>query len=610
MIYKYYCVNCGNRFEGKDIRFDLFELIGIRDPDKMNSTASKIALVNSGVIKGNAGPSKLKHGVLSPITLSLESLFRILSVNSPGVTKDLLKQILQKGVRDENEIRQVFENALDTSEKDEVMSKIAEEYWSQINTLFNKDPGNQDSDKLADYKMTFYVKPEFFDNGNSEEIYTLEYKHDVRKPNTLKIRAPQPIRGYCPGCGEPILQNAGKYPHVLVGLLGAQSAGKTTMILSMLQDLMKNYGRHRIEYPGAPLCDSRFHITQRNQKMFNNGWLPVKTEEKGVNSFNASLLLEAEGTNKKLLVTFADIAGEQCYDPDLDSIRLSAVQKFPLINSCDVYILCSCLDNTQYIRADDTTEQEERIDMPPQAVIRIADGIFDNLRDYRKAEFKTPPLAIVMTKADVVEDAEEQEATDNPFDEIHVPSNYFFDAQFRNLSETYQTTEEEKVREPLEWCCKAFNTMKNKTYMSMMACSATGRVGKIWTKKEVDPPRNPEGRFKSIGVYELTNWVLKVIGLSPVSGNYRFEGTPSYNEHYVPAAGGGARYRNDHFTDLSSADRCKAVPQVFLNPSPNDIRLSRNASFIEESKTGKKPKNERPLSTAEVLKKMDLLLNE
>ena len=146
--------------------------------------------------------------------------------------------------------------------------------------------------------------------------------------------------------------------------------------------------------------------------------------------------------------------------------------------------------------------------------------------------------------------------------------------------------------------------------MSMMACSATGRVGKTWTKKEVDPPRNPEGRFKSIGVYELTNWVLKVIGLSPVSGNYRFEGTPSYNEHYVPAAGGGARYRNDHFTDLSAADRCKAVPQVFLNPSPNDIRLSRNASFIEESKTGKKPKNERPLSTAEVLKKMDLLLNE
>ena len=150
MIYNYYCVNCGNRFEGKDIRFDLFELIGIRDPDKMDSTASKIALVNPGVIKGNAGPSKLKHGVLSPITLSLESLFRIMSVNSKGVTKDLLNQILQKDERDENDIREVFESALDTYEKDEVRHQIADEYCSRINALFNKDPGNPDSDKLAD----------------------------------------------------------------------------------------------------------------------------------------------------------------------------------------------------------------------------------------------------------------------------------------------------------------------------------------------------------------------------------------------------------------------------------------------------------------------------
>lgn len=614
MIHKYYCVNCGNRFNGEEIKFDLFELIGLRDASDENSTANPAALIIPGVLIGNASANgqKLTHGQLCPITLSLKTLFTILAVNSDNMTRAALQQCRY----DDDDLRNVFESLIKTNENIAVVQQIVDEYVAQIKKLFVLEKGKPDnSDDPSDYKRTFYVKPEFFDNGRSEHIYSLEYADDPYAANTKKIRAPEQIRGYCPKCGKPILLNAGKYPHVLVGLLGAQSAGKTTMILSMLQDILNNFYEHGIELPTNVLCDSRYKITRQNQRLFNNGWLPVKTQETGVNSFNASLLLEARESGKKLLVTFADIAGEQCYDPQTDAIKLDAVQVFPLINSCDVYILCSCLDNTQYVRADDTNttgdvssqdvKKGKKIKMPPQAVLRIADGIYDNLRDFRKAESKTPPLCIVMTKADVVTDAKAQAAVKNPFDRIKYPKPYFFDSQLTNLSRTYKTFGDSKIREPLEWCCKAFDMMSNKSYISMMACSATGRVGDTWTKENEEPSLNENGTFVSKGIDDLVDWLFKVIGLSPVSGNYRFEGVPSYNEKYLPAIG-QERYRNEHYTNRGAGKRCEGVAHVFLNPTSADREL-----YLASLKSAPAPgpfRRTPPDLVLETIKELNLLI--
>ena len=613
MIYKYYCVNCGNRFNGEEIKFDLSELIGLRDAGDENSTANPAALIIPGVLKGNASAcgQKLIHGKLCPITLSLKTFFTILAVNSDDMTRAALTSCKY----DDDDLRNVFESLIKTNENIAVVQQQVDEYVAQIKKLFVLEKGKPDnSDDLSDYKRTFYVKPEFFENGRSEYIYTLEYTDDLNAANTKKIRAPEQIRGYCPKCGKPILLNAGKYPHVLVGLLGAQSAGKTTMILSMLQDILNHFSEHGIELPKNVLCDSRYKITRLNQRLFNNGWLPVKTQETGVNSFNASLLLEARGSDRKLLVTFADIAGEQCYDPISDAIKLDAMQVFPLINSCDAYILCSCLDNTQYVRADEIKESEDastegvkkekRIKMPPQAVLRIADGIYDNLRDFRTAEYKTPPLCIVMTKADVVTDAKAQPMATNPFDKIKYPRPYSFDSQLKNLSTTYKTFGEDKIREPLEWCCKAFEMMNNKTYISMMACSATGRIGDTWTQEDKDPPLNENGTFRSMGIYELVDWLFKVIGLSPVSVNYRFEGVPSYNERYLPARN-GEKYRNDHFTNLGAGKRCEGVAHVFLNPTMTDGRIYK-ASMAPEPSSRWNRRTQDPLQ--ETLRNLNLLI--
>ena len=567
MIYRYYCVNCGNQMNGEEIRFDLSELVGVRDASDPNTTANPAALISPAILEANAesnGGKKLVHGQMCPVTISLSTYLGIL-----GRYTGKIKEMLAYGYNDDD-LRDAVSQLVKTNENAEAAGEKIDEYVATIKTLFVADKAHQDSEDTKDYKRTFYVKPEYFENGRSKHMYSLEYAHDAITPAPKKIRAPQPIRGYCPKCGKPILLNAGKVPHVLVGLLGAQSAGKTTMILSILQEIEQRFSELGIEYPGNVLCDSRYSITNHNRLLFRNGWLAPKTNATGVNSFNASFLIEQARTHYKLLLTFADIAGEQCYDPETNAINMEAMERFPLINSCDVYILCSCLDRTQYVRADNVNE-EQTIKMPPQAVMMIAKGIYGNLRDFRKQAKKTPPLCIVMTKADVVTDAKAQAIVRNPFDQIQVADSYIYKSQFDNLSMTYRTFGADKIREPLDWCCKAYAQMKDKTYLSMMACSATGRNGEVWTGKEdILIPENEKGPFEPNGIKDLVQWIFHAIGITPIMGRYRFLGVPSYDEQYYRSSPNGEYYRLDHYTEKGARERCRYIPCVFMNPSQTD----------------------------------------
>ena len=602
MIYKYYCVNCGNRMNGEDIRFDLSELVGVRDASDENTTANPAALISPAQLEANAeaeGGKPLVHGQLCPITMSLRTYLGILGLYT-GKTKEMRAY----GYNDDD-LTDAVSQLVKTNENAEAAGEKIGEYVATIKNLFVADRAHEGSENNDDYKRTFYVKPEYFENGRSKYMYSLEYAYDVNSPNTKKIRAPQPIRGYCPKCGKPILVNAGKYPHVLVGLLGAQSAGKTTMILSMLQEIEHSFSDLNIEFPGNVLCDSRYSITRQNQELFNKGWLPLKTNATGVNSFNASLLIEKSNSHDKMLLTFADIAGEQCYDPETNAINLDATEKFPLINSCDVYILCTCLDRTQYVRADNVSE-EQAIDMPPQAVMMIANGIYGNLRSFRKQAHKTPPLCIVMTKADVVNDAKAQAVVRNPFDEIKVVNSYRYKSQLDNLSLTYKTFGEDKIREPLDWCCKAYTQMKDKTYLSMMACSATGRVGDVWEGKDTAIPMNKNGRFKSMGIKDLVQWVFQAIGLSPIMGNYQFLAVPSHDEKYYKSTN-GENFRQGHFTDKGAGARCTYIPCVFMNPTKTDADIYK-ASRQPEPTRSWFGTSESPTLTA--IRKAQVLLNE
>ena len=54
-----------------------------------------------------------------------------------------------------------------------------------------------------------------------------------------------------------MLDGSGKYEHFLVGFLGAQSAGKTSLFVSMINDLPNYFGKLGIELPEV-LCDGKY----------------------------------------------------------------------------------------------------------------------------------------------------------------------------------------------------------------------------------------------------------------------------------------------------------------------------------------------------------------
>ena len=570
MIYKYYCVNCGMQMNGEEIRFDLSELVGMRDAFNVNTPANPASLVSPSVLEANAemdGGRRLEHGKLCPITISLRTYLAILG-NYSGKTSEML----HFGHSDAD-LKEAVSLFLKTDENTETSDYMIDEYVARIKTLFVADKSHEGSEDNGDYYRTFYVRPEYFDEGRSRYMYSLEYAHDADPESIMKIRAPRPIRGYCPKCGKPVLLNAGKVPHVSVGLLGAQGAGKTTMILSMLQEIEQNFCDLGIKYPGDILCDSRFSVMKGYQSSFRHGWAVPATVETGESLHSVSLLAEDSRSNSKRLLTFVDIAGENCYDPMTKTVNWAAVEKFPMYNNCDLYLLCAGPDSGQEGRAAET----------PQAILKIADFIYGNLKESRKQAHKTPPLCIVMTKADVMRDAKEQKEEHDPFDNIEVDNKYLYKEQLDELSMAYRTFGEKGIRELLEWLFRAYTQMEDKTYLSMMACSATGREADAWCGDD-EIPMNEKGAFRPTGIRELVQWIFRCAGVSPVIGEYRFPGVPSRDEVYLRASSNEEKYRADHYTDKGALERCGSIPCVFMNPTSTDHRVI--GSLLEKKKPG------------------------
>lgn len=559
MIHDYYCVNCGNKLKGNEIKFDLAELIGLRDPAR--TAADPNSLVDPSVLLANAERSggKLEHQKPCKVELSLKIYLAILGRNTNRQGVDL--KTLTSSTYDDlpDSIGMIFSS----NENREAAQQKINEYVDELENhfLFRAPEGGDNPDarqNLENYTAVFYIWPEFFENGASSELYTIRYTTSRTEANPMPVRSPEQIRGYCPHCGKPVLMGTGLYPHVMIGLLGAQSAGKTTLIMAMLEEISKNFEQCGINFPENVLCDSRLGDVKKNQELYRKGWAMFKTSAQGENSFNASLILEAEKTKKRMIVTFADIAGEQCYDVDKDAMNLDALQRFPLINSCSAYILCSCLDQKEYGNGTSTPQE-----LPPAAVLKIAKGIYSHLRDSRRI----PPLCIFMTKADVAKSAAQQAASKNPLAEIKVSPRYNFSKMLENLVNTYSAVGNEDIREPLRWCATTYRQMSNQTYVSMLSGSALGR--------KAEPCPTPDhvemcedGPFSRLRVDELLRWIFQTVGLTPVNKNgYCFRLVPSFSENYCAS---DSNYRPWLYTDGEAGPRSEAIQHVFMNRSVLD----------------------------------------
>ena len=611
MTYDYYCVDCGNKLASDEINFDLADLLGIRvrsfDSSKSGDKgSSKLEKDEKGDFKkfvkrkttqisaaklmelADKRNIKLRHHTRTFMKVTLKDFLMLMGENEGGAV--FAGEMRRTKYSD---LQLALERLFSTRENREVAEKLIKEWKDALEARFqlSEDAAETITQELnqfvilpaevaethrvmqentSNYVAGFWIEPEFFEDGQSSIIDTIRYSYDAASANYEDIHEPMTIRGYCPRCGQPVVEGAGRYPHELVGLLGAQSSGKTSMIMSMVRELQRDFENLGISYPGAPLCDSRYQIMMLNKELYDKGWAVEKTNaSSNEGTFNVTLRISDVQGRKTKLVTFVDIAGEQCYDIKNQQVNQSAFTTYPVIDKCSLYLLCSCIDRTGYGNAEG-----EKKEIPENALLDIAQEIYNRC----ESKSKIPPLCLVMTKADMSPAPGNHPSATNPFKNIVPPPGYCFQNQINNLARVYDMTDNRNVREPLEWCGKTFNQISRHTYVSMMSCSALGRSGARYNGDIQDIPHfmkdGKECGFRSVRIDVLCKWIMEVLGLK-VLDNVQFilPFVPSYREYY--SIGTSVSGWENYFpvTETAMRYRIQAVMKLFINHSVLDQKI-------------------------------------
>ncbi len=612
MIYDYYCMDCGNKFKGEEIRFDLGEIIGVRskeaaEGDGGQSVFSKneAMLIDVEKLKELAVKSKVKlvHGEKVRLCVTLRDFLKIMggNVGEKENRATLMTEMMEESRHDE--LKDILREVYRTSENAEVEDQEINAFKARLDTAFPlsedaenfirkwEEAGNLSEaqqqtirnirSSMENYIAYVYIVPEFFENGKSDKLYSIRYTRDKNAATMMTPAAPTEIRGYCPKCGKPVLKNAGKCPHEMIGLLGVQSAGKTSLVVAMVRELQNSFEELGVAYPGQLLCDSRYRIMQDNFELYDNGWAVGKTPILGTGgTFNATLFLSSPDNRIQKLVTFADIAGELCYDINNKAVNIRAFNEFPLVKACDMYIMCTCIDQSGYGNADGVTVKK----MPPEAPLDITFTMYDEIyKDNVAKGRRIPPLCIVLTKTDMVTKPNFVKAEDNPVYKIKTSKNYQFASPLENLGMTYDSFKSVNIREPIRRACTLYNQMSGKTYISMMSCSALGRKGTLYSGNidEIVPymEDGEEMPFERVRLKDLWNWILKVSGLTGVDApkGYLMPAIPSYKETYsMDNQGRQKNTFNGNMAELRKRLAC--VSSLFLNQSDLDGQLMRALS--------------------------------
>lgn len=578
MIYDYYCTNCGNKLYGTDIVFNLAQILDLGSERFIKFSPIDLR----EVAERNNQP--LVNGRKIRLKITLFDLLGYIGQDLDTLNQEAMQELSY----DEFAAGEAMVNLLQGSsmQNDDVqMNNI--KTWVDAITAKLKLQEKAGSETLDDaewmqdtshYDLYFWVEPVFFEG--TEEIYTIKYSLEENPANLLPFSYKRKIiRGYCPKCNEPIAEGSGKYEHLLVGFLGAASAGKTSLFVSMINDVCHYSEQLGIELPEI-LCDGKYDKIMSAIRLNKYGWAVGKTDAQVVvEAYNATLLVKRRTGNKTILLSFVDIAGELCYDQNIQDISLDALQSFPLITSCHLYMLCTCVSQMGYGNAEEN-ERENAAAIDNRALIQIANGIYRQ----RNNQDSIPPMCIVITKVDMASaDANMQNRGATPFDLNNMPelSGRRFEQHGVNLKDQiiylqniYNATNDGDIIESLDWCKRTYDNSKTMTYMAILACSALGRPGRKFDSEKDNLERGGDN-FQPIQLKEIWSWILCNLGMMPVCGNYYLPYIPSFGEGFHMEDEGNQIYPVRRvFEENEEESRTKAVYQLYLNPSQTDKELN------------------------------------
>ncbi len=578
MIYDYYCTNCGNKLYGTDIVFNLAQILDLGSERFIKFSPIDLR----EVAERNNQP--LVNGRKIRLKITLFDLLGYIGQDLDTLNQEAMQELSY----DEFAAGEAMVDLLQGSsmQNDDVqMNNI--KTWVDAITAKLKLQEKAGSETLDDaewmqdtshYDLYFWVEPVFFEG--TEEIYTIKYSLEENPANLLPFSYKRKIiRGYCPKCNEPIAEGSGKYEHLLVGFLGAASAGKTSLFVSMINDVCHYSEQLGIELPEI-LCDGKYDKIMSAIRLNKYGWAVGKTDAQVVvEAYNATLLVTRRTGNKTILLSFVDIAGELCYDQNIQDISLDALQSFPLITSCHLYMLCTCVSQMGYGNAEEN-ERENAAAIDNRALIQIANGIYRQ----RNNQDSIPPMCIVITKVDMASaDANMQNRGATPFDLNNMPelSGRNFEQHGVNLKDQiiylqniYNATNDGDIIESLDWCKRTYDNSKTMTYMAILACSALGRPGRKFDSEKDNLERGGDN-FQPIQLKEIWSWILCNLGMMPVCGNYYLPYIPSFGEGFHMEDERNQIYPVRRvFEENEEKSRTEAVYQLYLNPSQTDKELN------------------------------------
>ena len=568
MIYDYYCTNCGNKLYGTDIVFNLAQILDLGSERFIKFSPIDLR----EVAERNNQP--LVNGRKIRLKITLFDLLGYIGQDLDTLNQEAMQELSY----DEFAAGEAMVDLLQGSsmQNDDVqMNNI--KTWVDAITAKLKLQEKAGSETLDDaewmqdtshYDLYFWVEPVFFEG--TEEIYTIKYSLEENPANLLPFSYKRKIiRGYCPKCNEPLL----------VGFLGAASAGKTSLFVSMINDVCHYSEQLGIELPEI-LCDGKYDKIMSAIRLNKYGWAVGKTDAQVVvEAYNATLLVTRRTGNKTILLSFVDIAGELCYDQNIQDISLDALQSFPLITSCHLYMLCTCVSQMGYGNAEEN-ERENAAAIDNRALIQIANGIYRQ----RNNQDSIPPMCIVITKVDMASaDANMQNRGATPFDLNNMPelSGRNFEQHGVNLKDQiiylqniYNATNDGDIIESLDWCKRTYDNSKTMTYMAILACSALGRPGRKFDSEKDNLERGGDN-FQPIQLKEIWSWILCNLGMMPVCGNYYLPYIPSFGEGFHMEDERNQIYPVRRvFEENEEKSRTEAVYQLYLNPSQTDKELN------------------------------------
>lgn len=193
----------------------------------------------------------------------------------------------------------------------------------------------------------------------------------------------------CAHCGKQILTNAFDYRHILIGLIGFRSAGKTCLIAALCHTLLKQGGTLLATEKDQKDC-------QELLADYIGGYTLSKTQAGGfgqaINTFHPSVQKD------DVLWTFVDIPGESFFknsELKMDIETLTSDPKLSMSFKCHAYILAADEDIiTDHLKRSNTLGTFELF-------INLTNEMNQNAR-------QGTPLVFALTKVDEVLPGEEQ----------------------------------------------------------------------------------------------------------------------------------------------------------------------------------------------------------